>query len=142
MAKDYHTHRLADGRQLAFNEYGVANGQPVFFFHGGNDSRLEAVLLEAAASDLGLRLVAPDRPGYGRSDPQSGRRLLDWPQDVAQLATGLGIASFAVVGHSGGGPHAAAVATRYRSGFRASRWSVVPPHPPVPTAACIQCSGW
>ena len=56
----------------------------------------------------GIRLIAVDRPGIGISDPRPGRRLLDWPADVAQLADHLGIARFAVVGWSGGGPYAAA----------------------------------
>jgi pimeloyl-ACP methyl ester carboxylesterase len=57
-----------------------------------------------------VRLIVPDRPGYGRSDFQPGRTLLHWPQDVAQLADALGLSRFAVVGVSGGGPHAAACA--------------------------------
>ena len=101
---------LADGRTLAYAEYGVPGGRPVFFFHGGNDSRLAGALLDEAAARLGVRLIAPDRPGYGRSDFQLDRRFLDWPVDMAQLADALAIERFDIVGHSGGGPHAAAVA--------------------------------
>jgi pimeloyl-ACP methyl ester carboxylesterase len=54
----------------------------------------------------GVRLVCPDRPGYGLSTFQSDRRLIDWPDDVSQLADHLGIDQFAVLGYSGGGPHA------------------------------------
>jgi pimeloyl-ACP methyl ester carboxylesterase len=59
---------------------------------------------------MGVRVIAPDRPGYGRSTFQPNRTFLDWPHDVAKLADALDIAQFAVAGHSGGGPHAAAVA--------------------------------
>lgn len=101
---------LPDGRVLAYAEYGDHAGTPLFFFHGGNDSRLEAAILHETAVRMGIRVIAPDRPGYGRSDFQPNRTFLDWPNDVAQLADALSIPQFAVVGHSGGGPHAAAVA--------------------------------
>lgn len=101
---------LPDGRVLAYAEYGDHAGTPLFFFHGGNDSRLEAAILHETAVRMGIRVIAPDRPGYGRSDFQPNRTFLDWPDDVAQLADVLSIPQFAVVGHSGGGPHAAAVA--------------------------------
>ena len=104
------TLRLPDGRLLSYAEYGAPAGRPLFFFHGGNDSRLEAALLQETAGELGIRVIAPDRPGYGQSDFQPGRTFGHWPSDVARLADALAIRRFAVVGHSGGGPHAAAVA--------------------------------
>ena len=104
------TCRLNDGRQLAYAEFGTPTGHPLLFFHGGNDSRLEAALLDAGAQELGVRVVAPDRPGYGGSSPQAERTLGQWPADVEQLADQLELERFAVFGHSGGGPHAAAVA--------------------------------
>src|SRR5215210_2245818 len=99
---------LADGRRLGYAEYGDSLGQPVMFFHGLGTSRLVCPPDEAAARKLGVRLIAVDRPGIGISDPLSGRSLLDWPRDVAQLADQLGIERFSVVGWSGGGPYAAA----------------------------------
>jgi pimeloyl-ACP methyl ester carboxylesterase len=101
---------LSDGRLLAYAEYGDHAGRPLFFFHGGNDSRLEAAILHEISRQMGIRVIAPDRPGYGRSDFQANRSFLNWPDDVAQLADALSIPQFAVVGHSGGGPHAAALA--------------------------------
>jgi pimeloyl-ACP methyl ester carboxylesterase len=59
---------------------------------------------------LGIRMIALDRPGYGLSDLQEDRTYLDWPDDVSELADHLGIERFAVLGWSSGGPHAAAVA--------------------------------
>jgi pimeloyl-ACP methyl ester carboxylesterase len=59
---------------------------------------------------MDLRIIAPDRPGMGLSDPLPGRRLLDWPEDVRQLADALGIPHFSVAGVSGGGPHTLACA--------------------------------
>ncbi len=101
---------LADGRSLAYSEFGDKNGRALFFFHGGNDSRLAGQLLDKTASAAGIRLIAPDRPGYGRSNFHPKRQLLDWPDDMAQLADHLKIDRFALMGHSGGGPHVAAVA--------------------------------
>ncbi len=66
----------------------------------------------SVAARLGVRLIAPDRPGMGRSDFQPGRSLLDWADDVAALADALTLPRFAVLGFSGGGPFAAACAFR------------------------------
>ncbi|MCA1764780.1 MAG: alpha/beta hydrolase [Desulfobulbaceae bacterium] len=73
-------------------------------------SRLEGRLLDRAARQANLRVIAPDRPGFGRSDYKAHRKIADWPGDIAELADSLGLDSFAVVGNSGGGPYAAACA--------------------------------
>jgi pimeloyl-ACP methyl ester carboxylesterase len=104
--------RLRDGRFLGFAEYGAPDGRPVLYFHGLPASRLEAGLTDLAAVRLGVRIVAPDRPGFGRTDFQPGRTLADWPEDVGQLADALGLERFAVLGVSGGGPCAVACACR------------------------------
>lgn len=103
---------LKDGRSLSYTEYGDPSGSPVFYFHGFPGSRLDWRLTdpENRAARAGIRILALDRPGMGRSTRQSGRRLLDWPGDVAGLADVLGIERFAVVGVSGGGPYALASA--------------------------------
>ena len=104
------TMTLADGRTLAWAEYGVPDGRTVLFFHGGNDSRLAGRLLADAATQAKVRLICPDRPGYGASTFSDGRTFLDWATDVSRLADDLGITGYRVVGHSGGGPHALACA--------------------------------
>jgi pimeloyl-ACP methyl ester carboxylesterase len=101
---------LRDGRRLGYAEYGRAGGETFFYFHGHPGSRLEAQFCASAAEQVGARVIALDRPGYGLSDPQPGRRLIDWPADVAQAADLLGIGPFSVVGASGGGPYALATA--------------------------------
>ena len=103
---------LRDGRELAYEEYGDPDGDPVLSFHGGLSSRLDAAPAHAAALSLGVRIVSPDRPGMGRSTFQPGRRLLDWPPDVAALADALDIGRFAVMGWSCGGPYAAVCAAK------------------------------
>lgn len=102
--------RLSDGRRLAYAEYGDPQGKPVFFFHGTPGSRLFHHPDASVAASAGARIIAIDRPGFGRSDFKPGRTLLDWPDDVVQLADALDIQRFAVMGHSGGGPYAAVCA--------------------------------
>jgi pimeloyl-ACP methyl ester carboxylesterase len=99
---------LRDGRRLGFADIGARDGSPVFFFHGLGTTRVVCPQDDDLAVELGARLIAVDRPGIGISDPHPGRRLLDWPQDVAQLADSLEIERFSVLGWSGGGPYAAA----------------------------------
>jgi pimeloyl-ACP methyl ester carboxylesterase len=101
---------LPDGRTLAYAEYGDPEGVPVFFFHGTPGSRVSGSIARDEKADVGARVVAPDRPGMGRSDFQAGRTLADWPADVAALADSLGIDEYGVVGFSGGGPYALACA--------------------------------
>ena len=101
---------LRDGRRIGYAEYGDPEGKPVFFFHGLPGSRKQRHPDNSIAIKLGARIIAIDRPGYGLSDFQQGRQLLDWPDDVAQLANALKIDKFAVIGVSGGGPYMLACA--------------------------------
>ena len=65
------TLKLRDGRQLGFASFGEPEGKPVFYFTGGNSSRLEGKWFEKAAQEKKTRLIVPDRPGFGLSDFQS-----------------------------------------------------------------------
>ena len=108
------TVHLRDGRSLAYATWGHRQGKPVFLFHGSPSSRLFRPSPSVTAS-FGVRLITVDRPGFGASDFQKDRRLLDWPDDVAQLADALEIERFAIVGHSNGGPFALACAVKIPS---------------------------
>jgi pimeloyl-ACP methyl ester carboxylesterase len=101
---------LPDGRALGYCEYGDPQGVSIIYCHGFPGSRLEAAITQPVARRLGLRIISADRPGFGLSDPQPGRTLLDWPKDVAVLAESLGLERFAMLGVSGGGPYALACA--------------------------------
>ena len=103
---------LSDGRRLGYAEFGAPDGLPLFYFHGFPGSRLEAALAGASAEALRIRIIAVDRPGYGRSDFKPGRLIRDWPDDVAELADALSLDRFAVGGASGGGPYVAACAAK------------------------------
>lgn len=102
---------LADGRLLSYAEYGRPDGLPLVYCHGFPGSRLEAQLAAPLAERLGVRLIAPDRPGFGLSSPLPGRRFGDWPADLAQLLAVLQIETFSLLGVSGGAPYALAAAT-------------------------------
>jgi pimeloyl-ACP methyl ester carboxylesterase len=103
--------RLPDERILAYAEYGVPDGKPVFYFHGAAGSRLEPVMLgDEELYKAGIRLIACDRPGMGMSDFQPRRGFRQWPVDIAILADKLGLEKFGVFGISGGGGYVSACA--------------------------------
>ncbi len=120
-----HQIKLQDGRTLGYAEYGPPDGTPVFYFHGFPSSRLDWLLVNDnnVLSELNARVIAPDRPGYGLSDHKRGRKMLDWPKDVLELADASLIDRFAVLGISGGGPYAAACA--YGIGDRLRKSGIV-----------------
>lgn len=99
---------LPGGRQLGYSDLGPAGGPTVLHQHGAPGGRLELAALEDPFVAMGVRVVTLDRPGYGDSAPAPGRRLEDWPADVAALADHLGVGRFAVTGYSSGGPSAVA----------------------------------
>lgn len=103
---------LKDGRALGLAHFGDRNGAPVFFFHGFPGSRLEGGLTDQAAAAAAVHIIALDRPGFGLSDYAARRTIGSWADDVADVATALGIERFGVVGVSGGGSYALACARR------------------------------
>jgi pimeloyl-ACP methyl ester carboxylesterase len=100
----------ADGRRLSTQMYGDPDGKPVFLLHGTPGSRLGPHPRSAVLHRLGIRLISFDRPGYGESDRLEGRRVADAAADVRAIADAYGLRKFAIVGRSGGGPHALACA--------------------------------
>ena len=112
---------LRDGRQLGFAEYGKPDGIPLMLFHGTPGSRLLTFLERAEwIRRLGFRVLTPERPGCGLSDPAPGHTIGDWADDVAQLADQLGLDWFHVAGGSGGGPFALACALRLPARVRSA----------------------
>src|SRR5690242_13453366 len=101
--------RLADGRWLELWDGGASRGTPVLFLPGCPDTRHAAYPGDEAAQRLGVRLVAINRPGYGRSTSHASTHL-SVADDVVAVADALGIERFAVAGMSIGGPYAVACA--------------------------------
>lgn len=95
-------------RRLAFIEAGDPGGFPVIYCHGFPSSGREVCLLEEAARTAAARVIAPHRPGYGKSDFVPRRRLADWTRDLVALVDDLALERFALIGVSGGAPYALA----------------------------------
>lgn len=102
--------RLRDGRWLAYADVGKTDDLPVILMHGISGSRFQRHPDDGLLPRCGVRLILPERPGCGDSDPLPGRRITDWPRDVAALADHLGLDRFAVAGFSGGTSYALATA--------------------------------
>ncbi len=118
-----------DGSVIAVEVAGRPGATPVLFCHGLADSRLSARLFAQAAGELGLCLVAPDRPGTGRTDPRRLNRLADWAEDAALVLDTLAAGPAALLGVSAGGAFAAACAAQLPGRVR-SLTLVAPLGPP------------
>ena len=104
------TVRLADGRRIGYAEYGDPQGASVLAIHGTPGSRFMFALTDKAARERGLRIFAPERPGYGLSDFRRKDGLVEAAVDLRWLADAVGLRRFALIGVSGGGPYAVAAA--------------------------------
>src|SRR3954451_9713653 len=93
------------GRKLEVWEYGDSKGHPVIFFHGLIGSHNQASYIAGQASQAGLRLLAPTRPGVGRSEFTRRQNALDVVPDVEELAEALKLREFSVIGISVGTPY-------------------------------------
>jgi pimeloyl-ACP methyl ester carboxylesterase len=98
------------GRVLRVRDAGDPGGPAVMYFHGTPGSRLDLRFGEQLAAERGVRLVSFDRPGYGGSTA-APFGLASIAADAHAIADELGIARFATLGQSGGGPGALAAAT-------------------------------
>lgn len=105
-----HVITLSNGLRLGYAEYGDPRGEVAFYFHGWPSSRLQGCLFDDLAKKHGMRLICPDRPGIGLSDPQPGRTLEDWQQTLTELAAHVGADNWHVIAWSGGGPYVLATA--------------------------------
>ena len=102
--------RALDGRRIAVHIAGDPRGRPVILLHGTPGSRIGPLPRDRLLYSQGIRLISFDRPGYGGSDRLFSRRVADVAADVAAIANAIGLRRFAVLGRSGGGPHALACA--------------------------------
>jgi pimeloyl-ACP methyl ester carboxylesterase len=108
---------------MGFAEFGAGDGFPIVNAHGGLACRLDVAAADPVASECGIRLISPDRPGVGLSDPKPGRTVLDWAHDVAELLDQIDVDHFAVMGWSMGGQYAAAVGHTLR--HRVTRVAII-----------------
>lgn len=101
---------LADGRKLSYTDTGTGENGTWIHCHGIPGSRYELAHITADLNASGLRVIVPDRPGYGDSTPHPDYGFLQHTNDVRQLADHLGLDRFSVSGFSGGGVFAMATA--------------------------------
>lgn len=114
---------LSNDRRLAYAEYGAPGGDPVVLFHGTPGSRRLGRLFDSRAREYGIRVLAPDRPGYGRSSPWPGRSIRDAGRILEPVLDDAGVKTAGVVAFSGGAPHALAAAQTH--GERIDRLDVI-----------------
>jgi pimeloyl-ACP methyl ester carboxylesterase len=105
---------LPDGRSLRVYDSGSGPSRlTVFWHHTTPQTGTPPEPLLDLSARLGIRWLAHDRPGYGGSSPQPGRSVASAAADVACVAADAGVQRFAVLGASGGAPHALACAALY-----------------------------
>jgi pimeloyl-ACP methyl ester carboxylesterase len=104
---------LPDGRVLAWRWWGDRGGTPVLRLQGTPASRLMRNHNPAIQRELGVRYLQADRPGYGGSTRKPGRGIADITDDLVALLDDQGLDRVPVMGTSGGGPHALAIAARH-----------------------------
>jgi pimeloyl-ACP methyl ester carboxylesterase len=113
------------GRLPAHDDVGDPTGTPVVYLHGTPDSRLARHPDDGVAAQLGVRLIAVDRPGFGASPLEVGPLA----EAVAALADDLGLDRVALLGWSSGGLAALQVAAAL--GERVTQVVLVATLPPV-----------
>ncbi|KAL2783802.1 Alpha/Beta hydrolase protein [Aspergillus keveii] len=105
---------LPSGGTLEYHTYGPTSGFPILYIHGTPDSGVTLSCFETClASRLGVRWIAPDRPGIGESTFYADRSVLDYPADIRALIEHLGIRQFAIMGTSGGSGYTLACARAF-----------------------------
>jgi pimeloyl-ACP methyl ester carboxylesterase len=116
---------LPDGRVVQYWDNGL-DGPAVLFFHGCPDTRHAAMTGAEAAAALGVRLVAANRPGYGRSTRHDSTQS-SVADDTVAVADTLGIGSFAALGMSVGTAYALVCAARHPDRVRSLALVAAPP---------------
>ncbi|UPA22173.1 alpha/beta hydrolase [Candidatus Peribacteria bacterium] len=95
--------RLPDNRMLEYAAYGDPHGKTVVYFHGFLGSCHQAALADTCGRDLGLRIIAPNRPGIGQSTPHVFPSMTDYAEDIRYLLDALDVERAAFIGVSSGG---------------------------------------
>ncbi|WNJ19026.1 alpha/beta hydrolase [Pontibacter sp. G13] len=133
---------LPDGRMLSFSVYGPEDGIPWVLHHGTPGSRISTD--ESIYYELGIQVICPERPGYGRSSPNPQASYASWVKDVVSLLDFLGLESVHVGGVSGGGAFAAACASMASERFRSLSLmaSVAPPETEQDRTGMARANRW
>ena len=119
---------LADGRRLAYREYGDHGGRAVLTFHEGLGSSLLPPGTDSAARRLGLRVVCAERPGFGQSDPRPDYSFDGVAQDMVELCDQVGLERLQIAAVLSGTP--SAIQTAIALGERVTRVQIFSGRPP------------
>jgi len=120
--------QLSDGRHLQYAEFGDPHGRPVIHIHGIIGCRYERLPDDGLTRDLGVRLIIPDRPGYGLSERAPGHGYLDFADDLLELVDRLELPQCSIMGLSVGAIYGAAFA--YKAPQRLHRLAMISSTPP------------
>nr|CEG03431.1 unnamed protein product [Fusarium acuminatum CS5907] len=120
------------GRVISFSEVGDSEGSAVFCCVGMGLTRYITAFYDELALTLKLRLITPDRPGVGDSEPYSDGTAtpLSWPDDVYAICQTLKITKFSILAHSAGAIYALATALRMPQHIRGRIHLLAPWIPP------------
>ncbi|KAL2051745.1 hypothetical protein ABVK25_007901 [Lepraria finkii] len=120
------------GRAISFSEVGDPQGSAVFCCVGMGLTRFLTAFYDELASTLKLRLITPDRPGVGGSEPHAdgSDTPLAWPDDVRAICEHLKITKFSIMAHSAGAIYALATALRMPQHIRCRVHLLAPWIPP------------
>ena len=110
--------KLKNGKKISFSVYGNENGFPILFCHGVNGTRVQAMKFADKANELNLKIITPDRPGYGESSPVEKRDYLEWAEEIVEFLNLLGIEKLGLMGVSAGANYALACVYKYPNRFR------------------------
>ncbi|KAI0202410.1 alpha/beta-hydrolase [Astrocystis sublimbata] len=119
------------GRVISFSEVGDPEGSAVFCCVGMGLTRYITAFYDELALALKLRLITPDRPGVGDSEPYDGTTTpLSWPDDVYAICQTLKVTKFSILAHSAGAIYALATALRMPQHIRGRIHLLAPCIPP------------
>lgn len=136
------------GRVISFSEVGDSEGFAVFCCVGMGLTKYITAFYDELALTLKLRLITPDRPGVGDSEPYSDGTTtpLSWPgmfiagfiwilltifsDDVYAICQALKISKFSILAHSAGAIYALATALRMPQHIRGRIHLLAPWIPP------------
>lgn len=121
---------LPGGRTLAYRQFGDLDGRPVILMPSSLRSSLGWPPENQAAEDLGIRLIVPERPGIGFSDPDPRMTAQSVAEDTVRLVDSLGLKTVALSARSSGAPFG--LATAALMGNRVSRLVLAAPRLDVP----------
>lgn len=90
-------------RRISYREFGHPDGRFVVVLHGSHSGSMIPEGFCPAAHDLHLRLVAPDRPGFGQTSPSEAQMTVaDTAREIDHMIKRLGAERYAVVGLAAG----------------------------------------